>query len=60
MQSQFAQIQEKLFEQPDHKYYGVVSCINLFRNFIFVGNSTGYIRVFDTKTQKEMKPLYDD
>ena len=27
---------------------------------IFVGNSAGYIRVFDIQTQRQMKPLYDD
>lgn len=27
---------------------------------IFVGNSAGYIRVFNTETQRSMKPLYDD
>lgn len=26
---------------------------------MFVGNSSGIIRVFDLKTQKEMKPLMD-
>jgi WD40 repeat protein len=27
---------------------------------MFVGNSIGYIRVFDIKSSKEMKPLFDD
>ena len=26
---------------------------------IFVGNSTGYIRVFDIQSQKQMKPLFE-
>jgi WD40 repeat protein len=31
----------------------------MFDNYIFVGNSMGIIRVFDTKSNKEMKPLLD-
>ena len=31
----------------------------MFDNYIFVGNSMGIIRVFDTKSNKEMKPLMD-
>ena len=31
----------------------------MLKNFLFVGNSQGIIRVFDLKTQKEMKPLMD-
>ena len=34
-------------------------CINMFKNFIFVGNSQGVIRIFDFKTENEMKPLMD-
>ena len=30
------------------------------QDYIFVGNSTGIIRVFDIKSQKEMKPLMDE
>lgn len=31
----------------------------MLKSFIFVGNSQGIIRVFDSKSQKEMKPLMD-
>jgi hypothetical protein len=31
----------------------------MFQEYLFAGNSTGIIRVFDLKTQKEMKPLMD-
>jgi len=34
----------------DHKYSGIVMCIQLLKNFLFVGNSQGIIRVFDVKT----------
>ena len=29
----------------------------MYQNYLFVGNSSGIIRVFDLKSQKEMKPL---
>lgn len=49
--SQFQHISQMLYEDTNHPYYGVVSCIKLFRakngTVIFVGNSSGYIRVFD-------------
>ena len=49
--SQFQQISQMLYEDTNHPYYGVVSCIKMFRakngTVIFVGNSSGYIRVFD-------------
>jgi WD40 repeat protein len=32
----------------------------MVQDYIFVGNSSGIIRVFDTKSQKEMKPLMDE
>ena len=32
----------------------------MVQDYIFVGNSSGFIRVFDLKTQKEMKPLLDE
>ena len=32
----------------------------MVKNFLFVGNSLGIIRVFDIKTQREMKPLMDN
>jgi len=32
----------------------------MYQNYLFVGNSQGIIRVFDLKTQKEMKPLIDN
>ena len=44
----------------DHKYSGIVMSIQILKNFLFVGNSQGIIRVFDVKTQKEMKPLFDN
>jgi WD40 repeat protein len=39
----------------------VVSCAASYANFLFVGNSQGYIRVFDlqAKQVKDLKPLYD-
>jgi len=62
--SQFQQISRHLYEETSHAYYGVVSCVRMFRAkigyVIFVGNSTGYIRVFDTQTHRQMKPLYED
>ena len=45
--------------QRDHQFYGIVQCVQMLKNFLFVGNSQGIIRVFDLKTQKEMKPLMD-
>jgi hypothetical protein len=30
------------------------------QDYLFVGNSNGIIRVFDLKTQKEMKPLIEE
>ena len=30
------------------------------QDYLFVGNSVGVIRVFDVKSEKEMKPLLDD
>lgn len=53
-------ISQKLFEQKEHKYYGPSSCITMFDQYLFVGNSVGIIRVFDTKSNKEMKPLLDE
>lgn len=43
------------------QFYGVVSCAASYANFLFVGNSQGYIRVFDlqAKQVKDLKPLYD-
>ena len=32
----------------------------MVQDYLFIGNSAGIIRVFDLKTQKEMKPLMDD
>ena len=32
----------------------------MIQDYIFVGNSSGIIRVFDMKTQREMKPLMDE
>lgn len=32
----------------------------MIQNYLFIGNSNGVIRVFDMKTEKEMKPLRDD
>jgi len=32
----------------------------VIQDYIFVGNSSGIIRVFDMKTQREMKPLMDE
>ena len=62
--TEFQQISRTLYEETTHQYYGVVSCVRMFRakngTVIFVGNSTGYIRVFDIQQQKQMKPLYDD
>ena len=62
--SHFQAISQSLYEETSHQYYGLVSCIRMFRakngDVIFVGNSAGYIRVYDTKTQRQMKPLYDD
>lgn len=54
----FPVIAKKLHQQ-DHKFYGLVSCIAMLKTFLFVGNSSGIIRVFDLKSQKEMKPLLD-
>lgn len=51
-------ISRKLHQQ-DHKFYGQIQCIHMLKTFLFVGNSQGIIRVFDIKTQKEMKPLMD-
>ena len=62
--SHFQQISKMLYEETQHQYYGVVSCVRMFRakngTVIFVGNSAGYIRVFDIQSQRQMKPLYDD
>ena len=61
--SQFTHISQSLYEDKEHPYFGVVSCINMFRAknciVIFVGNSQGYIRVYDIQSQKQMKPLFD-
>jgi WD40 repeat protein len=45
--------------QENHKLQGKVQCVNVLKSFLFVGNSSGIIRVFDLRTQKEMKPLLD-
>jgi len=58
--SQFPHISHKIYELKDHKYFGIVSCVAMYDNYLFVGNSSGIIRVFDVKTSKEMKPLIDD
>jgi WD40 repeat protein len=52
-------IKDKLFMQKDHKYYGISSCITQYEDYVFVGNSTGIIRVFDWGINKEMKPMMD-
>jgi WD40 repeat protein len=48
-------------ESPKEKYFGEVSCTGLFGSYYFVGNSNGYIRVFDLKSElvRDLKPLYD-
>ena len=52
--STFQQVSKALYEESDHPYFGMVSCIRMFRakngTVIFVGNSSGYIRVFDITT----------
>ena len=54
--SHFQQISRTLYEETAHQYYGLVSCVRMFRakngTVIFVGNSAGYIRVFDIQTQR--------
>jgi len=32
----------------------------MVQDYLFVGNSSGFIRAFDLKTQQEMKPLTDE
>lgn len=32
----------------NQQFYGVISCAASYENYLFVGNSQGYIRVFDT------------
>ena len=54
--STYSGISSKLFDVK-HKYYGINSCVALFDAYLFIGNSKGRIRVFDCKSQKEMKPL---
>lgn len=56
--SSFQKISKKVFGDKQHKYYGVnVSCLTMFERFLFLGNSAGFIRVFDIKSNTEMKPL---
>ena len=51
-------IARKLHER-NHQFDGIVQCIQILNNFLFVGNSQGIIRVFDLQSEKEMKPLMD-
>lgn len=48
---------------PSEKYAGDPTCIKLFGRYLFIGNSMGYIRVFDLLSKdekvKDCKPLYD-
>jgi WD40 repeat protein len=57
--NEYSEISLKLYQKRDHQFKGVVSCISIVQDYLFVGNSQGIIRVFDIKSQKEMKPLMD-
>ena len=37
----------------------MVSAVAVVQEYLFVGNSNGIVRVFDLRSQKEMKPLMD-
>jgi len=43
------------------KYSGYVSCAATYGKYLFIGNSSGYIRVFDLESTKiaDLRPLYD-
>lgn len=48
-------------EDDRYKYYGEISCITLHCAYLFVGNSKGFIRVFDLQSEaapKDLKPLF--
>lgn len=60
--SELPQVSHQLFEERAHAYFGQINCVRLFRTksglILFAGNSSGYIQVFDVKTQKQLKPLH--
>lgn len=43
------------------KYSGYVSCAATYGKYLFIGNSSGYVRVFDLESPKiaDLRPLYD-
>lgn len=43
------------------QFYGVISCAASYGNYLFVGNSQGYIRAFELNAVRptDMKPLFD-
>ena len=55
----YKDISRKLYAKNDHRLNGVVSSITVVQDYMFVGNSSGIVRVFDLKSEKEMKPLED-
>lgn len=47
----------RLLQERDLDRYGIPQCINMVEQYLYVGNSEGFIRVFDLKTQREQEPL---
>ena len=46
-----------MYAKNDHRLNGIVSALTVVQDYMFVGNSSGIVRVFDLKSEKEMKPL---
>ena len=57
---EFKEVAKKLHLVKNHENQGMVSALTVVQDYAFVGNSSGIIRVFDMKTQKEMKALKDE
>ena len=50
-------IADYIYRPSMSEYEGLPYCILQFKQYIFVGISQGIIRIFDYKTDEELKPL---
>lgn len=57
---EYKEIAKKLHLVKNHEHSGMVSALTVVQEYVFIGNSSGIIRVFDMRTQREMKALRDD
>jgi hypothetical protein len=47
----------RMLENQESERYGISQCISMNQSFLYVGNSEGFIRIFDLKEQTEQPPL---